>query len=116
MAVGGASDSRLMPTAAPQRSPLSPAEEEALVRQHLPLVGYAVSALCRRLPSHVSRDDLVSAGMAALAMAARSFDESRGVPFGRYASRRISGALLDELRGHDWASRSVRRRAREQDD
>ena len=54
--------------------------------------------------------------MAALAMAARSFDDSRGVPFARYASRRIQGALIDELRGHDWASRSVRRRAREQDE
>ena len=91
-------------------------EEEELVRQNLPLVGYAVSDLARRLPAHVHRDDLESAGMAALAMAARSFDDSRGVPFARYASRRIQGALIDELRGHDWASRSVRRRAREQDE
>jgi RNA polymerase sigma factor for flagellar operon FliA len=105
-----------MPAAALQRPPsLSPAEEDALVRQHLPLVGYAVSDLARRLPSHVQRDDLVSAGMAALAMAARTFEESRGVPFGRYAARRIHGALLDELRSHDWASRSVRRRGRDQE-
>jgi RNA polymerase sigma factor for flagellar operon FliA len=107
-----------MPAAAtPPPSPtLSPAEEEALVRQHLPLVGYAVSDLARRLPAHVHRDDLVSAGMAALAMAARGFEEGLGVPFGRYASRRIQGALLDELRSHDWASRSVRRKAREQEE
>jgi RNA polymerase sigma factor for flagellar operon FliA len=107
-----------MPDAAAAQRPaaLSPAEEDALVRQHLPLVGYAVSDLARRLPAHVHRDDLVSAGMAALAMAARSFEEGRGVPFGRYASRRIQGALLDELRSHDWASRSVRRRAREQEE
>jgi RNA polymerase sigma factor for flagellar operon FliA len=103
-----------MPAAAPQRpSSLSPADEEALVRQHLPLVGYAVNDLARRLPGHVHREDLVSAGMSALAMAARSYQEDRGVPFGRYAARRIHGALLDELRSHDWASRSVRRRARE---
>jgi RNA polymerase sigma factor for flagellar operon FliA len=106
-----------MPTAAPPRpAALSPADEDALIRQHLPLVGYAVNDLCRRLPAHVRRDDLVSAGMAALAMAARTYDESRGVPFGRYAARRISGALLDERRSHDWASRSVRRRAREQEE
>lgn len=106
-----------MTAAATERSSsLSPAEEEALVREHLPLVGYAVSDLARRLPPHVRHDDLMSAGMAALAMAARSFQEQRGVPFGRYASRRISGALLDELRSHDWATRSVRRRAREQVD
>jgi RNA polymerase sigma factor for flagellar operon FliA len=106
-----------MPTAAPQRSSAaSRPDEDALVRQHLPLVGYAVSDLSRRLPAHVQRDDLMSAGMAALAMAARSFDAEQGVPFGRYASRRIQGALLDELRSHDWASRSVRRRAREQEE
>jgi RNA polymerase sigma factor for flagellar operon FliA len=105
----------VMPTAAPQRSSAaSRPDEDALVRQHLPLVGYAVSDLSRRLPAHIQRDDLMSAGMAALAMAARSFDAEQGVPFGRYASRRIQGALLDELRSHDWASRSVRRRAREQ--
>jgi RNA polymerase sigma factor for flagellar operon FliA len=107
----------VMPAAAPLNpTPPTAASEEELVRSHLPLVGYAVRDLCRRLPGHVRRDDLESAGMAALAMAARSFQEERGVPFGRYASRRISGALLDELRSHDWASRSVRRRTREQDD
>ncbi len=99
----------------PAPSAATPSEED-LVREHLPLVGYAVSDICRRLPSHVRRDELESAGRAALAMAARSFVEERGVPFARYASRRISGALLDELRSHDWASRSVRRRAREQDE
>ncbi len=68
-----------------------------------------------RLPAHVSTDDLVSAGMGALAAAARSFDPERGVPFARYAARRVRGALLDELRSMDWASRSVRTRARERD-
>jgi RNA polymerase sigma factor for flagellar operon FliA len=106
-----------MPAAAPSpTSTLTAAQEEELVRQHLPLVGYAVSDLCRRLPGHVRRDDLESAGMAALAMAARAFQEERGVPFARYAARRINGALVDELRSHDWASRSVRRRSREQED
>jgi RNA polymerase sigma factor for flagellar operon FliA len=44
--------------------------------------------------------------------AARGFDADRGTPFGRFAASRIRGALLDELRGLDWASRSVRVRAR----
>jgi RNA polymerase sigma factor for flagellar operon FliA len=90
----------------------APLDEETLVRQHLPIVQYEVADLRRRLPEHVNVDDLTSAGMAALALAARSYDPAHGVPFGRYAARRISGALLDELRAHDWASRSVRRRAR----
>jgi RNA polymerase sigma factor for flagellar operon FliA len=86
--------------------------EDNLVRQHLPLVQYVVSEVAHRVPSHVSRSDLVSAGMLGLAQAARSYDPERGIAFDRFASTRIRGALLDELRGRDWASRSVRARAR----
>ncbi len=85
---------------------------EDLVRAHLPLVGHLVREMLSRLPAHVCREDLVSAGMAALAGAAKSFDPERGTPFGSFATTRIRGALLDELRGLDWASRSVRARAR----
>jgi RNA polymerase sigma factor for flagellar operon FliA len=53
--------------------------------------------------------------MAGLAQAARNFDPSRGVPFHRYALTRVRGALLDELRVHDWASRPVRAKARVMD-
>jgi RNA polymerase sigma factor for flagellar operon FliA len=87
--------------------------EERLVVDHLPLVHYAVSEMVAKVPRHVSRDDLVSAGMAGLAQAARSFDAERGIAFDRYASTRIRGALLDELRDRDWASRSVRSKARQ---
>ncbi|GAA3253288.1 sigma-70 family RNA polymerase sigma factor [Dactylosporangium siamense] len=90
----------------------SAAELDAAVRSHLPLVGHLVREMLGRLPAHVSREDLVSAGMAALAHAAKGFDPSRGIPFGSFATTRIRGALLDELRGLDWASRSVRTRAR----
>jgi len=90
----------------------SAVSEEELVREHLALVHYAVADMASRLPRHVSRDDLVSAGMAGLAQAARSFDPDRGIRFDRYASGRIRGALLDELRSCDWASRTVRTRAR----
>ena len=61
------------------------------------------------------RDDLASAGYAALVTAAQAFDPTRGIPFGRFAAVRVRGALLDELRGMDWASRSVRARARRAD-
>jgi RNA polymerase sigma factor for flagellar operon FliA len=99
-------------------SSLTPADrlrEETLVSEHLPLVRHLVTDTVRRLPAHVSRDELLSAGLIALAQAARSYDESRGVPFGRFAATRVRGALIDELRSSDWASRSVRRRARERD-
>ncbi len=87
--------------------------EERLIREHMHLVGYAVAQLASRIPRHVNRDDLESAGLAALAQAARGFDPDRGVRFDRYANTRIKGALLDELRRADWATRSVRARARQ---
>lgn len=86
--------------------------EDELVRAHLPLVDYAVAEIASRIPRHVHRDDLVSAAMVGLAQAARAFDPDRGIRFDRYASTRIRGALLDELRQCDWASRSVRAKAR----
>jgi len=86
---------------------------DELVTSHIQLVGHLVRETMGRLPGHVNRDDLTSAGLAALVQAARSYDEERGVPFTRYASTRIRGAIIDELRGIDWASRSVRRKARQ---
>lgn len=79
------------------------------------MVHFEVRAISARLPAHVYTDDLVSAGMAALVLAARSFDPTVGVPFGRYAVRRIRGALLDELRSADWATRSLRAKVRRRD-
>lgn len=84
-----------------------------LVLANLPLVGYAVSELLHRVPPSVSRDELASAGSVALVLAARAYDPTTGVPFARYASLRIRGALLDELRSMDWASRGARHRVRE---
>ncbi|MHB1064519.1 MAG: sigma-70 family RNA polymerase sigma factor [Georgenia sp.] len=88
-------------------------EQDELITQHLPLVGYHVSEVIRRVPSHVQRDELAAAGSLALVLAARAFDPDLGVPFARYAAVRIHGAILDELRGMDWASRGARQRARQ---
>lgn len=90
----------------------SPHDVDALVTAHIPLVGHLVREVLARVPGHVDRDDLTSAGLTALVQAAQAFDPERGVPFPGYASTRIRGALLDELRGIDWASRAVRRTAR----
>ncbi len=86
---------------------------EALLTENLALVGYHVNEVLHRVPPSVSRDDLASAGGLALVLAARSYDPAMGVPFARYAAVRIKGAILDELRSMDWASRGARRRARE---
>lgn len=87
-----------------------------LVEAHLPLVGHLVRETRSRVPGHVSADDLTSAGMFALVQAAEGYDASKGASFSTYAALRIRGALVDELRGLDWASRSVRRRARQVDE
>lgn len=88
------------------------AREERLVREHLNLVNTAVGHLAGRLPRHIPRDELISAAMAGLAQAARAFDPERHTNFSHYASSRIRGALLDELRNRDWATRTVRSKAR----
>jgi len=97
----------------PTHSSTLPVPADDLVQQFLPLVGHVVRGMMARVPAHVSREDLTSAGMVALVQAARGFDPERGVSFAGYATTRIRGAIVDELRGLDWASRSVRRRSRE---
>jgi RNA polymerase sigma factor for flagellar operon FliA len=87
--------------------------ERVLIESNLPLVGHLVREAMARLPQHINRDDLTSAGMTALVLAAQAFQSDKGVPFARFAAIRIRGALLDELRSMDWASRSVRGRSRE---
>jgi len=79
------------------------------------LVGHMVREMLFKVPPHVHRDDLASAGYTALVTAAQAFDPERGIPFGRFAAARVRGALLDELRSMDWATRSVRSRARRAD-
>ncbi|HET6529018.1 MAG TPA: sigma-70 family RNA polymerase sigma factor, partial [Actinoplanes sp.] len=96
-------------------APVADRRREDTVRAHMPLVGHLVREMLVRVPAHVNRDDLLSAGYTALVAAARGFDADRGVPFARFAAARVRGALLDELRGLDWASRSVRQRARRTD-
>lgn len=90
-----------------------PQEQDRLITEHIPLVHHLVRETLSRVPSHVSGDDLVSAGLLALTQAAQAFEVDRGAKFATFAAARIRGAILDELRSMDWASRSVRRRARQ---
>jgi RNA polymerase sigma factor for flagellar operon FliA len=87
-------------------------ERNTLVVENLPLVGYLVSDLCARA-THLSRDDLASAGAVALVTAANAYDPSLGIPFGAYARTRIVGAFADDMRASDWATRSARKRIKE---
>jgi RNA polymerase sigma factor for flagellar operon FliA len=94
-----------------------PCDVDALVTTHLPLAQFAVNAVASRisLPGHVSRDDLLSCASVALVEVARRFDPDAGATFATYALPRLQGAVLDELRSGDWASRSVRAAARRTD-
>jgi len=79
-----------------------------LIEQHLPLVNHVVLQVAVHFPRYVDRQELARAGALGLVEAARRFDATRGVPFDRFAARRIRGAILDCVRSADWAPRSVR--------
>lgn len=87
----------------------------ALVEANLPLVRHVVLQVAGHFPRHVDRQELARAGALGLVEAAQRFDASRGVPFDRFAARRIRGAILDAVRAVDWAPRSVRALGRELD-
>lgn len=90
----------------------APAQRERLICEYAPLVKTIGGRLGARLPSHVSQDDLLSAGIMGLLDAIDKFDSEKGVEFKSYAEFRIRGAMLDELRSMDWVPRSVRRNAK----
>lgn len=87
-------------------------ELNALIEAHLPLVKHVVFQVAVHFPRHVDREELARAGALGLVEAARRYDDSRGVPFDRFAAQRIRGSILDSVRAADWAPRSVRLLAR----
>jgi len=88
------------------------AELNEMIEANLPLVKHIVLQVAVHFPRHVEREELARAGALGLVEAARRYDESRGVPFDRFAAQRIRGAILDAVRAADWAPRSVRTLAR----
>lgn len=86
-----------------------------LVLEHVELVKTLAARMAHRVPSHIEFNELVSVGMMGLVEAARRFQPALGVPFDAFARRRVHGAMVDSLRGMDWAPRSVRRMRRELD-
>ncbi len=85
---------------------------EALVHKYAPLVKRIALHLKGRLPPSVQLDDLIQSGMLGLLEAARKYEAQRGASFETYASIRIRGAMIDEIRRGDWVPRSVHRNAR----
>jgi RNA polymerase sigma factor for flagellar operon FliA len=87
-------------------------DREQLAAKHLSLVYHIAHPIARRIGDQVAFEDLVSAGSLGLMEALDSFDPSRGLAFSTFAVPRIRGAILDELRRQDDATRSVRRKRR----
>lgn len=90
-----------------------PKAREELILSHLPLVKATVRRMVSSLASHAEMDDLESAGLFGLIDAVEKFNPSMGKEFSVYASYRIRGAILDELRAMDWVPRSLREKARQ---
>lgn len=78
---------------------------EALVLDHQDLVERVAAKIGRRLPPHIPRADLVAVGAIGLLQAAEAFAPTAGYPFRRFASSRIFGSIIDDLR-----SRSILKR------
>ncbi len=84
-----------------------------LIVEHLPFVKRIVYRIAACLPSNIEVDDLISAGIIGLIQALERFDANSGNKFTTYASFRVRGAVLSELRSRDFLSRSNRRKIRE---
>ena len=90
----------------------NPTREETLL-EYLPHVKRIVERIVIPLPPSIEKDDLVQAGIIGLIEAMDRFDPDRGNKFITYASYRIKGAVLAELRARDFLSRTSRKKVRE---
>jgi len=87
-------------------------ERERLILEHLPQVRLIARRIHERLPESVNLDDLISTGTLGLIAAIDRFDPRHNVKLKTYAEYKIRGAILDSLRGLDWAPRQQRKRSK----
>ena len=95
---------------------LSQDEIRALIEEHLPLVQQVLYQVAAHYPRHADREELAQCATLGLVEAAHRFDPTRGVPFARWASVRVRGAIVDAARALDFAPRSLRAAARDVDE
>ena len=88
-------------------------ERERLILEHLPQVRLIARKIQERLPENIALEDLVSTGVIGLISAIDNFDPAHNVKLKTYAEYKIRGAILDSLRGLDWAPRQKRRKAKQ---
>lgn len=90
-----------------------PYAREQLITHYLYLVKYAVGRMLVHLPSHLEADDLTGYGLIGLIQAVEKFELARNIRFETFATQRIRGAILDQLRALDWLPRSLRKKAKD---
>ncbi len=90
-----------------------PATREELIMEYVPLVKVVSGRLSMYLGYTVEYDDLVSYGIFGLIDAIDKFDYDKGIKFETYASLRIRGSILDQIRKMDWIPRSVRQKQKQ---
>jgi RNA polymerase sigma factor for flagellar operon FliA len=95
---------------------LSRAEVTELIERNLPLVQHVLFQVAAHYPRHADREELAQAATLGLVEAAHRFDPARGVPFERWVSMRVRGAIVDAARALDFAPRSLRAAARTVED
>jgi RNA polymerase sigma factor for flagellar operon FliA len=88
-------------------------KRERLIEEHLPQVHLIARRFHEKLPSSVCLGDLISTGVIGLISAIDNYDPRQNAKLRTYAEFKIRGAILDSLRGMDWASRHRRRKARD---
>lgn len=88
-------------------------DRNAMIKQYQPLVRRLAHHMMAKLPANVEVDDLIQVGLIGLSEALVRYEEAQGVQFETFATQRIRGAMLDELRGNDWMSRGSRKSQRE---
>jgi len=84
-----------------------------MIKQYQPLVRRLAHHMMAKLPANVQVDDLIQVGLIGLADALTRYEVAQGVQFETFATQRIRGAMLDELRGNDWMSRGSRKSQKE---
>lgn len=84
-----------------------------MIKQYQPLVRRLAHHMMAKLPANVQVDDLIQVGLIGLADALTRYEAAQGVQFETFATQRIRGAMLDELRGNDWMSRGSRKSQKE---
>src|SRR3990167_4270724 len=88
-------------------------DRSALIKQYQPLVRRLAHHMMAKLPPSVEVDDLIQVGLIGLSDALTRYEASQGVQFETFATQRIRGAMLDELRENDWMSRGSRKSQKE---